>query len=105
LCSATGRDTCRGACTEAIAVTRAEYERIRTCATRFVVALDHENPETETIIKQNERFAVVETYAGEASEIARETDPRANQRTRQGVQARDGVKGRLTAKDKARRPS
>jgi hypothetical protein len=35
-----------------------------------------ENPETETIVGQNERFAVVESYAGEASQIARETDPR-----------------------------
>jgi hypothetical protein len=50
--------------------------------THFVVALDHENPETETIVEDNERFAVVETYAGEASQIARETDPRSQTNAR-----------------------
>lgn len=63
-------------CAQPISLTRAEYERIRGYANRFAVALDHENPETETIVEQNERFAVVESYAGEASQIARETDPR-----------------------------
>lgn len=63
-------------CTQQIAVTRAEYERIRGHASRFIVALNHENPETESIIEENERFAVVETYAGGASQIARDTDPR-----------------------------
>lgn len=62
--------------------TRVEYDRIREQANRFAVALDHENPETETLVEQNERFAVVETYAGEASQIARETDPRSQARTR-----------------------
>jgi hypothetical protein len=63
-------------CMQEIALTRAEYELIREHASRFAVALNHENPETETIVGQNERFAVVESYAGEASQIARETDPR-----------------------------
>jgi hypothetical protein len=40
------------------------------------VALNHENPETEAIVEENERFAVVESYAGDSSRIARETDPR-----------------------------
>jgi hypothetical protein len=63
-------------CMQEIALTRAEYELIREHASRFAVALNHENPETETIVGQNERFAIVESYAGEASQIARETDPR-----------------------------
>ena len=63
-------------CTQAIVLTCAEYERFREHANRFAVALNHENPETETIVEQNERFAVVESYAGVASQIARETDPR-----------------------------
>lgn len=69
-------------CTQAIELTRAEYERVRAHANRFAIALNHENPETETIVEQNDRFAVVETYAGEASEIARETDPRSRANTR-----------------------
>jgi 3,4-dihydroxy-2-butanone 4-phosphate synthase len=76
-------------CAHEIALTRAEYERIREHANRFAVALNHENPETETIVAQNERFAVVESYAGEASQIARETDPRsqAHMRARRGQRA------------------
>jgi anti-sigma B factor antagonist len=69
-------------CTQQIKLTRAEYERVRGHASRFVVALDHENPETESIIEQNERFAVVETYAGAPSRIARETDPRSQHHLR-----------------------
>ena len=69
-------------CTQPIGLTRAEYERIRGYANRFAIALDHENPETETVVEQNERFAVVESYAGEASQIARETDPRSQAHTR-----------------------
>ena len=69
-------------CNQQIALTSAEYERIRQHGNWFVVTLDHENPETETIVEQNDRFAVVETFAGEASQIARETDPRSQARTR-----------------------
>lgn len=81
-------------CTQAIAVTRAEYARIRGCASRFAIALNHENPETETLIEQNDRFAVVETYAGQASEIARETDPRSQANTRARREQADGRAGK-----------
>lgn len=69
-------------CMQQIELTRAEYERVRAHASRFIVALNHENPETESIVDQNERFAVVETYAGTASQIARETNPRSQQHLR-----------------------
>jgi hypothetical protein len=69
-------------CMQEIALTRAEYERIREHASRFAVALSRENPETETIVGQNERFAVVESYPGEASQIARETNPRSQAHVR-----------------------
>ena len=69
-------------CGQPIEVTRAEYERVRAYGNRFVVALNHENPETDSIIEQNERFVVVETYAGASSRIARETDPRSQQHIR-----------------------
>jgi hypothetical protein len=77
-------------CAQEIALTRGEYERIRDHANRFAVALNHENPETETIVAQTERFAVVESYAGEASKIAPETDPRsqAHMRLRRGQEPR-----------------
>ena len=69
-------------CTQPIELTRGEYEHVREYANHFVVALNHENPETESIIEQNERFAVVETYAGAPSQIARETDPRSQHHLR-----------------------
>ena len=71
-------------CTQQIALTRAEYQRVREHSSRFVIARNHENPETESVIEENERFAVVEHYAGGASQIARETNPRsqANMRRR-----------------------
>jgi len=69
-------------CTQQIEVTADEYDCVRAHASRFVVALNHENPETESIVAQNERFAVVETYAGAFSRIARETDPRSQHHLR-----------------------
>jgi hypothetical protein len=78
-------------CTEKIELTAAEYERVRAYASRFVVALNHENPETESIVEQNERFAVVETYAGALSRIARETDPRSQQHLRAQQRAADAA--------------
>ena len=69
-------------CTQQIELTAAEYERVRAHASRFMVALNHENPETESIVEQNERFAVVETFAGTSARIALETDPRSQHHTR-----------------------
>jgi anti-sigma B factor antagonist len=69
-------------CTQQIELTAAEYERVRAHASRFMVALNHENPETESIVEQNERFAVVETFAGASARIALETDPRSQHHTR-----------------------
>lgn len=47
-------------------------------------ALNHENPEMESIVEQNERFAVVETFAGESSRVSRETNPRSQHYLRTG---------------------
>lgn len=69
-------------CTQQIELTAAEYERVRARASRFVVVLNHENPETESIVEQNDRFAVVESFAGGASRIAHETEPRSQHHIR-----------------------
>jgi hypothetical protein len=42
---------------------------------RFLVVPDHENPEIERGVDENGQFAIVETFVGEASRIAEETDP------------------------------
>ena len=64
------------ACTCAIRLTGAEYESVRAYATHFAIARNHENPESEQLVEEHERFAVVETVSGEAAKIARRTDPR-----------------------------
>lgn len=77
LCECGNRD-----CTRTIDLSHSEYERVRAYGNRFAVARNHENPESESIVAENGRFAVVETYAGDASRIARESDPRSQQATR-----------------------
>jgi 3,4-dihydroxy-2-butanone 4-phosphate synthase len=54
------------ACLERVSPTHAEYEAVRAYGSRFIVSVNHENPETAAVISQNERFAVVDVVAGEA---------------------------------------
>ena len=49
---------------------------MRAYATHFAIARNHENPESEQLIEEHERFAVVETVSGEAVKLARRSDPR-----------------------------
>jgi hypothetical protein len=58
-------------CTRAIRLTNAEYESVRAYATRFVIARNHENPESEHLVEEHERFAVVDAVSGEAAKLAR----------------------------------
>ena len=69
-------------CTSVIRLTLAEYESVRAYATRFAIARNHENPESEQLIEEHERFAVVETVSGEAVQIARRSYPRQSQGAR-----------------------
>ena len=63
-------------CTCAIRLTAAEYEAVRAYGTHFAIARNHENPESEQLIEEQERFAVVETVSGDAAKLARRRDPR-----------------------------
>jgi hypothetical protein len=63
-------------CTCAISLTLAEYDSVRAYATHFAIARDHENPESERVIAEGERFAVIETVSPEATKLARRSDPR-----------------------------
>jgi hypothetical protein len=63
-------------CSTPIFLTRAEYERIREEGTRFALALNHENPEIDSLVAENDRFATIEKSFGEAAKIARATNPR-----------------------------
>jgi hypothetical protein len=63
-------------CTEPIDLTRQEYEAVRAVPVRFAIALNHENPEIDRVLFENQRFATVEKFYGAGAKIARSTDPR-----------------------------
>jgi hypothetical protein len=63
-------------CTEPIGLTRLEYEAVRAVPVRFAIALNHENPEIDRVLFENQRFATVEKFYGAGAKIARSTDPR-----------------------------
>ena len=65
-----------GRCSCVIALTAREYAGVRAHATHFAMARNHENPESEQVLAENERFATVKTVTGEATKLARRSDPR-----------------------------
>ena len=65
-----------GSCTDVVTLTREEYEHVRLEPTHFAISPDHENPEFDLVVSQNERFAVIEKLTRIPRRIARDTDPR-----------------------------
>jgi hypothetical protein len=65
-----------GTCTAPILLTPTEYEAVRSEPTRFAIAPNHENPEIDSVLIEYERYTVVDKSFGQASEIARASDPR-----------------------------
>ena len=63
-------------CSDPIRMTRPEYEAIRAVPIRFAIALNHENPEIDKLLYENERFATVEKVYGVPARIAAASDPR-----------------------------
>ena len=63
-------------CDSLIYLSHPEYEDVRSHATYFAIAPDHENPEFEAVIAYNDRYAVVEKLLEMPRRIARDTDPR-----------------------------
>lgn len=63
-------------CSEPIRLTRTEYESVRAEPVRFAIALNHENPEIDVLVEENERFATVDKFHGVPAQIARQTNPR-----------------------------
>ena len=66
-------------CTQTVALSKDEYESVRRIANRFVVVVNHENPEGEQVVSEGPRFAVVEKIEGWGLRVARETDPRSTE--------------------------
>ena len=63
-------------CSERIRLTLDEYERLRANPVRFAVLPGHEQSGIESVVEENERFAIVEKHAGELAELAADEDPR-----------------------------
>jgi hypothetical protein len=68
-------------CAQTIDMTLAEYESVRATSTRFAVVVNHENPESEGVISECARFAVIDKIEGWGLRIARSTDQRSSQST------------------------
>jgi hypothetical protein len=64
------------ACRTVLSLTRAEYEDVRTDGLHFAIAVNHENPEIDRVVSENERFAIVEKFLEMPRRMARATDPR-----------------------------
>jgi hypothetical protein len=67
-------------CRCAVELSPREYEAVRSRGRRFVIAPDHEDPTVELVVHQTARYAVAETFVGEASRIPEDTDPRAHRK-------------------------
>ena len=67
-------------CRDPISLSRNEYESVRAEPTWFAIATNHENPELDRVVEENERFTIVETWLHEATWIARWTNPRTSVR-------------------------
>ena len=62
-------------CIERISMTNAEYEEVRSDPALFALVPGHEQPDVEDVVKETERFFVVQKHE-EWMEIARSRDPR-----------------------------
>jgi hypothetical protein len=47
-------------CRAGVSPTRAEYEAVRAFGSRFVIHLNHENPENASVVSESANFAVIE---------------------------------------------
>ena len=73
-----------GGCTQTIELTHDEYEAVRSASTHFAVVPNHENPESEQVVSEGSRFAVIDKIEGWSLRIARETDARSSSNARAG---------------------
>ena len=76
-----------GECGQTVRLTVAEYEFVRATSNRFAILPNHENPESEVVVSECARYAVVDKVEGWGLRIARETDPRSSSGWRTGTPA------------------
>ena len=65
-----------GGCRQPVVLSREEYDLIRSNGVQFVLAINHENPELDRVVDQNDRFTTVHQLPGPGERRARETNPR-----------------------------
>ena len=53
-----------------------EYEAVRVAGAQFLVATDHQDPEIEAVVMEDDRFVVVRVLVPSLARIVRESDPR-----------------------------
>lgn len=70
-------ECCTASCTRAVHASLAEYASVRADERRFLVAPGHQNPRLETVVEENEEFAIVEILrvASNLAEEIRARDP------------------------------
>jgi hypothetical protein len=64
------------ACLARVSLTHAEYEAVRVYGSRFVIGLNHENPESAWVLSENARFGVIDVVAGDARSRVMTRNPR-----------------------------
>jgi hypothetical protein len=62
-------------CTDTIRMSVAEYESVRSDATRFAIVSGHEIEDVEDVVERTDRYFVVQKHP-QTWEIAEQTDPR-----------------------------
>jgi hypothetical protein len=63
-------------CNRKIAITLAEYEKVRDNPRTFAVVNDHLVPDIEIVVSETDRFTVVRKREGTPADVAESTDPR-----------------------------
>jgi hypothetical protein len=78
-CAARGLLRCEcddPACEALLSATHAEYEAVRASGSRFLIAVDHENPVNACIVSEGDRYAVVDVVVGSARYAVLARNPR-----------------------------
>ncbi|MDX6485185.1 MAG: hypothetical protein QOF43_338 [Gaiellaceae bacterium] len=63
-------------CVERLVVPLLKYEEIRSDSALFFIRPGHAMPDAEDVVEQADGYDVVRKHAGEAEQLAAETDPR-----------------------------
>jgi hypothetical protein len=63
-------------CDRVVAITLAEYERVRQDPRHFAIIREHLISDAEQVVWETDRFVVVEKNDGTPAEVAIEEDPR-----------------------------